>query len=735
MLPNLARGSSSMGQSSQPPSTFTAQPAVPTASVPEVYSPSQPEPADMDDDGGSSTPVMDEPEEKSPSPPKVADVPVSKTADSKTKTTPIDFLSQLLTKSSSSSSSSNFLQTLSLLTNTVKTQYQKQANLQANDGGVSHEKQNTTSPTSVAPSTELTPPPVTEGSDGNWSGWKPVPPAQPPLPAQDPSSPPILGQVKPEPPPPLPQHPPQPPEPLPLQPFPVPPPGQQDYSLPPPPSVGQPVSQPYIPPPVPSSTPFPPRPETSTSTFPSVSSSAQAPPALTSPRPNLGFNQTYRFPAAATSPANPPLPTGQPPIGVPPPGFIAPRPENPWEQPRVPITPGGVPPPTPPTPSYQKPFAPPPPPPDNTSHWAQPPPQQPPPSQTEGFSRISSIPSQRGDWRSEGRDYDRKNSWNSSGETRETGYAHPWDQPQNYDEDEEDSEYADQEPVTSLPPPPKSILRNNRTSSLREVTLVDESNSGAFNQDNVQRQSIPEAQPSGILKKPLVDSISNVTNPAQTDEQSEFINILKQKSGTNLPSAPPSSRILTSIMPVEPAVSDFSHHSEIPDIVKQGNGINTIGVLGRNNRTSSVKSDDMDIDNDDQESYGNQDSYSGNEQAEEHNSWESDASHWKEKDREHSDQHWDNRNRDFHRQNSDPDRNFDFHRQNSDPDRNFKPRWPDYNSPRHPPSHPRGGYGHEHFRPRNFPSRPPRFSDSYHGPSPSKRPYFPPRPRMPYFRY
>lgn len=692
MLPNLARGSSSLSTSSQPPSSFTQQPPVPTATVPEVYSPSQPEPA-ITDDNGSSTPVMDEPEEKASSPPpKQADVPVSKSSDSKTKTTPIDFLSQLLTKTNNSSSSSNFLQTLSLLTNTVKTQYNKTRTESDNSEGNGRVEENeATSPTSAAPSSDMTSPPVS--ASGNWSGWKPVPPSQPPLPSQDPSSPPVIGQAKAEPPPPLPQHPPRPPEPLPPQPFG--PPSQPDFSLPPPLSVGQPVSQAFIPPPVPSSAaPFPPRPETSFS-----HNTAPASAAAPSTRPNLGFNQTYQFPAGGgpppprpdVPPVRPPLPAGQAPIiNIPPPNFM-PRPGNTWEQPTSPVLAPGVPPPTPPNPPFSKPFVPPPPPPDNS--W-QPPPQQqaaPPPPQNEGYNQISSVPSQRTGWGSDNQDYNRENSWESGGDNQSSGYAHPWDQPGNYDEEEEDNEYMEPEPVNPLPPAPKkSILRNSRTSSLREVTLVDETNSGVINQGSANQPIIQEAKPSGILKKPPMDH--GPVNPVN-EGQSEFINILKQKSGSNLPSVPPATRMLTTITPTD----------SVDTSVESGerNTFNTIGVLSHRN-------DDMDIEGEEHED--------SNEHVENSN-WDNNTQHWSEQ--EESGQHWDNRNR-------------EFPRRTSDSDRNYNPNWQEHTQSR--PWRPRGPYGQDNFRPRSFPPRP-RFGDNFHGPSPAKRPFYPPRPRMPYYRY
>lgn len=704
MLPNLARGSSSMSTSSQPPSSFVVQSA-PTATVPEVYSPSQPEPPAADE-MGSSTPVMDEPEEKDATPPQQTDVPSSKATDSKTKTTPIDFLSQLLTKTNnSSSSSSNFLQTLSLLTNTVKSQYKKQPEPEPEEG-VANDDVAQTSPTSAAPP-DMTSPAVSVGPGSNWGGWKPVQPSQPPLPAQDPSSPPIIGQVKPEHPPPLPQHPPRPPEPLAAPPFSVQPPGQ-DFSLPPPLSVAQSMSQPYRAPPVPSRAPFPPRPESSNSFPLQAVSPTVAAPMLTSPRPNMGFNQSYQFPGPVSNPEirPPPLPAGQPPLGVaPPPGFI-PRPGNTWEQPPAPILQPGVPPPTPPNPPpFSKPFVPPPPPPDANNPWQQPPQQPPPPqSQAEGFNQISSIPSQRGSWGSDDQDFQRQSSWDSSGDNQQSGYAHPWDQPQDYDEDEEDSEYVEPEPVNTLPPPPKkSILRNSRTSSLREISLVDESNSGAMNQGSVTQQSFPEVKPTGILKRPLVDMPHAVS---QSDDQSEFINILKQKSSANLPPAPPS-RMLTTITPNEGGDLDAD---------QQGvSAINTIGVLGHR---TSVNSDDMEIESEEHEEGNHEQVENSNWEGDNH-AWASEDKQWTEKDSELQDHGWDNRNR-------------DFQRRNSDSDRNFHPHWQEHHQQR--PWRPRGPYGHDNFRPRNFAPRP-RFGDNFHGPSPAKRPFYQQRPRMPYYRH
>ncbi|KAK3098614.1 hypothetical protein FSP39_021237 [Pinctada imbricata] len=93
-------------------------------------------------DEGSSTPVMDEKEDSPP--------------PAKSHQNPIDFLTQILSKTTKSSQqNSNFLQNLSLLTNTVKSQFQQQKDplVQAGSSSMVSEE------------------PVT-GSPRSWSEWK-----------------------------------------------------------------------------------------------------------------------------------------------------------------------------------------------------------------------------------------------------------------------------------------------------------------------------------------------------------------------------------------------------------------------------------------------------------------------------------------------------------------------------------------------------------------------------------
>ncbi|KAJ8304572.1 hypothetical protein KUTeg_018155 [Tegillarca granosa] len=101
-------------------------------------------------DEGSSTPVMDE---KPESPPNDRNsVPPSSKSQN-----PIDFLTQILSKTSKSSQgSSNFLQNLSLLTSTVKTQYQQQKEANSHQG---------TGSSSPSLEQQSTPP-------NSWAEWK-----------------------------------------------------------------------------------------------------------------------------------------------------------------------------------------------------------------------------------------------------------------------------------------------------------------------------------------------------------------------------------------------------------------------------------------------------------------------------------------------------------------------------------------------------------------------------------
>ncbi|KAK3601074.1 hypothetical protein CHS0354_029301 [Potamilus streckersoni] len=151
-------------------------------------------------DGGSntplsdercSTPVQDENQETKPLPQAAVPMPVPPPA---VKSNPIDFLSQLLTKTTSTSSSSNFLHSLSLLTNTVKIQVtQQKAALQGNNPI----NQVTTQPSQIVPNV---PAPVEPPS--SWAAWKainqpqpPPPPPVPPQPQSQPSSPPLAMSI------------------------------------------------------------------------------------------------------------------------------------------------------------------------------------------------------------------------------------------------------------------------------------------------------------------------------------------------------------------------------------------------------------------------------------------------------------------------------------------------------------------------------------------------------------
>ena len=245
MLPNLSMGTSTLGSKFKPiPPVQQIQPITTTISAPvATYTETMTEKIDGEDnsDERASTPVMDEPEEeKERTPPRARTPekpkPVVTTSSATTlKTNPIDFLSQLLTKTTKSSSSSNFLHSLSLLTNTVKSQYQKK---QDSVGGSSSVNMDT--PASSVVNVPLTQEPVSASASSveaplssSWAGWKinaaqpPLPPQPntehppPPIPTIPISAPPPGSSLLPPPQPPFPpppQIPPQPPSPLPTPP-------------------------------------------------------------------------------------------------------------------------------------------------------------------------------------------------------------------------------------------------------------------------------------------------------------------------------------------------------------------------------------------------------------------------------------------------------------------------------------------------------------------------------------
>ena len=570
MLPNLAKGSSSIGLN---------MPAMP-GNILEDYSTqnktAEPEPSD----DRASTPVQDEQEEKTPTPVKVSEPSTTKSASvTKVKTNPIDFLSQLLTKTSSTSSSSNFLHSLSLLTNTVKSQHQKK--VEANDNATVQSKNPASPPTSEAQLAFTgvpAPEPVTQSS--SWPEWKNInTPAlsESSLPHQaENTSPPVMTPGPPPkfppPQPPLPQHPPPPLNVPPPQSYPVQPPSPQDFSMPPPVSQNfprTPVSQSFLTPsPLSQFNQRPPAPQPPhNAVVNSPAPLAINPVSPTQLQPQRSqFNQVYPFgsqntvtPVTPSEVAPPPNSGMYPP---PPPQSVAPPP--PWQQ-------------------------------ENLHESASVP--------TSTFNnRIATVPSRRGSWdQRENSEYPEGKSWDNKDdpvESQNTGYAHPWDQPQNYeDEEEEDGTH-----VIAPPKPrhtaPKGILRNSRSSSLREVTLVDDSESNGDRINSVNAPVIPPVvKPIGILKKPPTD-VKPVDHVG--DVQSEFIAKLKQKSSGshNVPSGPPNSRTLTTVHVEESNVTDtnsISHDDE------HGEHISTIGVLGSVNCANSVKSDDMDIDNGDDE--------------------------------------------------------------------------------------------------------------------------------------
>ena len=676
MLPNLALGTSTLGNKFKP--IPPAQPITSSVSQPiQSYTAPQPVKTDMEDnsDERAATPVMDEQEEeKEPTPPRVQSPEKPKPAattpsTTSLKTNPIDFLSQLLTKTTKSSSSSNFLHSLSLLTNTVKSQYQqKQQPDVSSSSGQSNRMMDTTlstaapvsensSPVSVGPSQVEAP------LSSTWSGWK-INAAHPPLPPQPSPDqpPPPMPAVPIAGPPPgpglLPQQPayppPQPPSPLPTPPalrfpsagnqnYPNIPDSSQGYQVPlssgfqprateafNPASVSEtftaPGSQPYqvassqsdtqgyidpsLPPPPPTSQAFqlPQRPQ-----FP-------ASPEPMPPRPPPPTSQSFQPPSQQFAPSPDPLPPspnlmgprpGFPQPGetrpgfplqgeirpsFPPPGEARPSFPPPGETKGLNLTSafnqlifsyGGVrnPPPSEPV-QEQRPFVRVPAPWDpsvpnppaqhepnqgftqSSRPWDHPPPG-PPPEPNSGPPNQFQPQGAYTPWSQP--DHNERPGPGPAIQSvggppnqfpTEEAYT-PWDQPQvqvkpnEYGDQWEqpdmeiespppEPEAAPSPPVQNNPTPAKGILRH-RNSSLREVTLVDEPNSGtdSFTPGDPQGERIPV----GILKKlPFSTGIKKPpTDIVQTDQpsdvQSEFIAKLKRKTGSSNLVVPPMTHV------------------------------------------------------------------------------------------------------------------------------------------------------------------------------------------------
>lgn len=628
MLPNLALGNSTLGSKFKPipPVTTTAPPLVQSYPAPQPVQSytAQPVKSNIDDnsDERAATPVMDEQEEeeKEPTPPprvRTPEKPKPVTPASTTlKTNPIDFLSQLLTKTTKSSSSSNFLHSLSLLTNTVKSQYQ-QKQQQSEASSVSDYTRNTvdsaistvgapvsghTSPVSVAPS------PMAAPLTSSWSGWQMNAP-QPPLPPQP--------------------SPDQPPPPLPAIPVATPPPGPRlgpRQPLFPPPQM---PPQPTSPLPTPPGLRFPGAANQSYPSIPEASQSYQVPASSGfQPRGSEAFTpvsasgtytvpgtQPYQVASTQSAPPEfvdpslpPPPPTSQPfHLAVPQrfpasPEPMPPRPQlqglgarlgfPPSSETKV-INPttafqqllfsygGSRNPPPPESAQEQRPFSQGQPPWDPSAPnrppsrpWDQPPghhpepgsapqfqPQGPPPVSIEGPPNQFPPQDPYGPW-TVVEPQQESNDQPPQGPQRETEEVYtPWSQPDKYPEQWEQPDMELESPppepeISRVPPvqshsaPAKGILRKRNSSLLREVTLVDSTNtSSTVEPPPGERHPIGmpsgERIPVGILKKShFIPGIKKpptdiVFSDQPADVQSEFIAKLKRKTGSSNLVVPP----------------------------------------------------------------------------------------------------------------------------------------------------------------------------------------------------
>ena len=586
MLPNLALGTSTLGSKFKP-----IPPAASSAPQPgSNYSATQATTKSATEDNSderAATPVMDEQEEetKEATPPRAKtpekSKPVTTASTATLKTNPIDFLSQLLTKTTKSSSSSNFLHSLSLLTNTVKSQYQQKQS-QSEASSLSDQPKSmmdssyTTAPVSDnASQVSVAPSPVEAPLTSSWSGWQ-MNAAHPPLPpgaTPDQPPPPLPLGVSPAYPPP--QMPPQPTSPL-GTPYPAPPStGYQPHG-----SEGyNPVTTPgtYT---APGTQPFPVASRPPTQPAPPEFIDPSLPP----PPPTTQFQSAgqQQFPTSPDlAPPQPPMQVLGPRPGFPPTG--EPKSFNPTAAvQQLLFSYGGARNPPPPqqgqTPTY----------PPTSRPWDQPPPGPPPePSPTSRFPPPSADP--YGPWSSVQKSepqsapigppqvstvgpsnqfpgaspyrtwppvQPQQDSNNQPPQDTSPGTGKsftPWDQPDKYPDQWEqpdmelESPPPEPEPAPNQPhtgkTPAKGILRNR--SSLREVQLVDETNDTAANNDYspgyggrpLIGMATGDRIPVGILKKPSYSSgpkkppTDIVSTDQPTDVQSEFIAKLKRKTG------------------------------------------------------------------------------------------------------------------------------------------------------------------------------------------------------------
>lgn len=409
---------------------------------PPVYNPPKPavikvlqqEEGTPTKDEGSSTPVLDEKEDSPP----------------RTHQNPIDFLTQILSKTpKTSTSNSNFLQNLSLLTNTVKSQFQQ-----------NREAMKQPQPTLQPPAPQ---------TPNSWAEWK--------------------AQMKPE---------------------------EVQQAVGPP--LGVPQSNPsqHLPPPMfsqinpMSSAPQPASVPAPTILSPPILSSSVGvvrPPPLQAPQPNF-IPQQVPSPEASWN-HQPPIPPPQPfpsqpnfsaPSGGGFPGAQGDRVSPTWNPPSAPNSdrPSTV-------------WNPPPGPPDHSLPLWNQPASGPPPGNN--WTPPVSKPEQN--WGNQG-----EGSWNR-----------PWDQT-------DDPSPADEEPssdVSPLPPPPKGILRN-RKSSLKEVPITPIKSLEDNSFPNPPGE--PPLPTDGKLRSAAKDKTGNNA----PDDHREFLEKLKRKttgaSGSNLVSPP-----------------------------------------------------------------------------------------------------------------------------------------------------------------------------------------------------
>ncbi|XP_061193179.1 regulation of nuclear pre-mRNA domain-containing protein 2-like [Saccostrea echinata] len=409
----------------------------PSADNPPVYIPPKPtvikvlqqEGGTPTKDEGSSTPVMDEKEDSPP----------------RSHQNPIDFLTQILSKTPKASTpSSNFLQNLSLLTNTVKSQFQHNRDVV---------KQ---------PQAPLQPP--ASETPNSWAEWK--------------------AQMKPE---------------------------EVPQAAAPALGVPQANPPPHLAPPM----------------FSQMNSMSSAPQPISAPAPTIVSPPIISPPLGVVRP---------PPLQVPRPNFIPQQASSPeaWN-PRPPIPPQPFP--TQPNFSgggFQVGQG------DRVSPTWNPPSAPSSGSTSPGWNPPSGPQNHSGQvWNQPGAGPPPGSNWNPPvnkpeqkwGNQDEGSWNQPWDQKKEATPTEDESSAN----VSSLPPPPKGILRN-RKSSLKEVPITPS--------ESLEDNSLPVPPgepPSPTEGKPKPAAKEKSANSAPDDHR-EFLEKLKKKTtggaGSNLVSPP-----------------------------------------------------------------------------------------------------------------------------------------------------------------------------------------------------